>query len=158
MYNKNDKRRTDAQRETHLSSYSYYMIQTKLKINGKQSCLAVLLTTSVTIKSLWSLNDHYVITLYYMPQLCCRFHSQFVQSIGNNEAGNCNVLFIPVSHTLILISNVTRATLGLFLSHLMSADFPAAVGQSHFESLDADSCGLERQVFPLKCAESECAF
>lgn len=29
----------------------------------------------------------------------------------------------------------------------MSADFPAAVGQSHFESLDADSCGLERQVF-----------
>lgn len=47
------------------------MIQTKLKINGKKSCLATVIKTSVTIKSLNNprpLSDHYIITGYYMLQ------------------------------------------------------------------------------------------
>lgn len=39
----------------------------------------------------WPLNDHYIITRYYMLRygISCRFHSQFVQPNGNGEAGNC---------------------------------------------------------------------
>lgn len=60
------------------------MIQAQLKINGKQSCLAMGLTTSVTIKSPTNprpLNDYYIITWYYMLHCgnSCRFHSQFVR-------------------------------------------------------------------------------
>lgn len=131
-FNKNDNEDSIAERETASPVNGYYMIQTMLTINGRQSCLAMGpydIRDNTRLNNPPPLSDHYIITWRYMPRYGFFLSISFsiCPAKWKREEGNCktrDALFSAASDRSGLVYNSTRAAFGLLPSHVTSADFP----------------------------------
>lgn len=91
------------------------------------------------------LNDHHIITSRYTLHVT-ESHVDFVLTSSSRTGKKETARHTFHSRQRYSQSHLkfSRSCVRAFTSHLMSADFPAAAGRSHFESLQADSCGLCR--------------